>query len=85
MGRRCGNCGAREESGGLLSCHRHPPPWPNVAADWWCFQWVSETRQGEGIVVTEADVDAALGDGLTDRRVAAAMVAFDRRLERGGL
>lgn len=82
--RSCGNCAARQEAGGHMTCHRHPPPWEHVAADWWCFQWLPETRLGEGIVVTEKDVDAAM-DGLTDRRIAAAVIAIERRLDRGGV
>ena len=81
--RCCGNCGAHCEGGGLLSCRRHQPPWPNVASDWWCFEWVPETQQGEGIVVTEADI-AGVGE-LTPERIAAAIIAVERRLDRGGL
>ena len=83
--RCCGTCGAVRGEQYQLTCHRHPPPWPPVEYDEDCWEWVTKADKHAPMVVTEADVDAAIGTGLTDRRVAAALLVAERRLERGGL
>lgn len=83
--RRCGNCAARHDAGGHSTCHRGPPPWLPVSRDSWCASWIPHAAPDGAGIVTDAEVNAVLAEGLTDRRIAATLITVQRRLDRAGL